>query len=68
MRALTFPSLDRLFNRKGQPLTEHKLLPTKEMDDAMDAFVDAMDLSKAGPPDEDGCALLAIPSQERSLH
>lgn len=57
VRALTFPSLDRLFNRKGQPLAEHKFLPTAEMDAAMDALVDSMDLTKAGPPDEDGCVL-----------
>lgn len=25
------------------------------MEDAMDAFVDSMDLTTAGPPDEDGC-------------
>ncbi|BGP14574.1 ATP-dependent DNA helicase yku80 [Rhodosporidiobolus nylandii] len=54
MRQLTFPSLNRRFNRKGQRLTEHKFLPTAEQSDAMDAFVDSMDLTAAGEPDEDG--------------
>ncbi|GAA6052383.1 hypothetical protein JCM3770_000215 [Rhodotorula araucariae] len=54
IRSITFPSLTRLFNRKGLPLKEHKLLPTEEMDNAMGAFVDSMDLTQAGPPDEEG--------------
>lgn len=33
---------------------EHKLLPTEEMDEAMEEFVDAMDISQAGEPDEEG--------------
>ncbi|GAA5967240.1 hypothetical protein JCM11641_000485 [Rhodosporidiobolus odoratus] len=56
IRSLTFPSLDRLFNRKGHRLQDHKFLPTEAMDEAMDAFVDAMDLSEAGAPDEEGDA------------
>ncbi|GAA5855574.1 hypothetical protein JCM8547_007894 [Rhodosporidiobolus lusitaniae] len=53
IRALTFPSLDRLFNHKGVRLTEHKYLPTEAQDAAMDALVDSMDLTTAGPEDEE---------------
>ncbi|GAA5821247.1 hypothetical protein JCM11251_004533 [Rhodosporidiobolus azoricus] len=54
IRAFSFASLDRLFNRKGERLSEHKLLPTAEQENAMDAFVDSMDMTTAGPPDEEG--------------
>lgn len=54
IRSLDFQSLERLFNSKYRRITEHPLLPTQPMLDAMDDLVDAMDLTKAGPPDENG--------------
>lgn len=54
VRALEFPSLERLFDRNGRRIFKHKYLPTDEMHEAMDSFVDSMDLMKAGPPDENG--------------
>ncbi|GAA6003096.1 uncharacterized protein JCM10292_002859, partial [Rhodotorula paludigena] len=54
LRQFQLGSLERLFNRKGKRVHDNKLLPTEEMDDAMDDFVDAMDLTEAGPPDEEG--------------
>jgi hypothetical protein len=55
---LVFPSLTTLRNRKNEIVTEHELLPTASMNTLMNAFVDSMDLSKAGEPDEDGCVLI----------
>ncbi|KAL8286523.1 hypothetical protein RQP46_004540 [Phenoliferia psychrophenolica] len=52
VRSLQFPSLNNLMNRRGERLEEHKLLPTKPMNDAMASFVDAMDLT--GSEDEEG--------------
>lgn len=57
LRQFQLGSLERLFNRKGKRVHDNKLLPTEEMDDAMDDFVEAMDLTEAGPPDEEGCVL-----------
>ncbi|BGP06751.1 ATP-dependent DNA helicase yku80 [Rhodotorula toruloides] len=54
IRSLPFPSLERIFNKKHARKMEHKLLPTEEMDEAMEEFVDAMDISQAGEPDEEG--------------
>ncbi|CAK5280012.1 unnamed protein product [Mycena citricolor] len=53
VRRYTFPSLDRLVSKKGELLTEHPYLPTKSQLDAMDDFVDAMDLD-AAEKDEEG--------------
>ncbi|KIY64504.1 SPOC domain-like protein, partial [Cylindrobasidium torrendii FP15055 ss-10] len=54
VRKYTFPSLDNLHNKKGEPVTEHPFIPTSEQQDAMDNFVDAMDLMAAGEKDEEG--------------
>ncbi|KAK0198079.1 SPOC domain-like protein [Armillaria mellea] len=54
VRKYTFPSLDRLVNKKGEVITEHPYLPTEEQLDAMDNFVDAMDVMAAGEKDEEG--------------
>lgn len=54
VRKYTFASLDHLVNKKGEVLTEHPYIPTEEQLDAMDSFVDAMDLMKAGEMDEAG--------------
>lgn len=53
VRKLTFPSLTEVRTANGV-VTEHPNIPTAEQQSAMDDFVDAMDLSKAGPEDEDG--------------
>ncbi|KAF7310439.1 Ku domain-containing protein [Mycena chlorophos] len=54
VRKFMFPSLDTLISKKGEQLTEHAFLPTQPQLDAMDAFVDAMDLMDAGEKDDDG--------------
>ncbi|KAH7070446.1 ATP-dependent DNA helicase-like protein II [Paraphoma chrysanthemicola] len=53
MRRYKFPPLDRKLTISGKVITEHKDLPTKDLTDAMSAYVDAMDLSTYGR-DEDG--------------
>lgn len=53
LRKYIFPSLDNLYNKKGERVTEHPYLPTDEQLEAMDEFVDSMDLMEAGPKDED---------------
>lgn len=54
IRRYTFASLDNLVSKKGDSIKEHPYIPTKEQLDAMDKFVDAMDLMQAGEKDEDG--------------
>lgn len=54
VRKYTFPSLERLYNKAGEELTEHPYLPTKAQQEAMDNFVEAMDLTPAGEKDENG--------------
>ncbi|KAF8971598.1 SPOC domain-like protein [Flammula alnicola] len=54
VRKYTFASLDHLINKKGEVLTEHPYLPTEGQLEAMDKFVDAMDLMDAGDKDEEG--------------
>ncbi|PPQ66770.1 hypothetical protein CVT26_009756 [Gymnopilus dilepis] len=54
VRKYTFASLDTLINKKGEVLKEHPYLPTKQQQEAMDKFVDAMDLMDAGDKDENG--------------
>jgi ATP-dependent DNA helicase 2 subunit 2 len=41
-------------NKKGEVLTEHPYLPTKEQVETMGKFMDAMDLMDAGEKDEEG--------------
>lgn len=61
VRRYTFPSLDRLINKKGQVVTSHPYLPTTEQIAAMENFVDGMDLMHAGDEDEEGFAYLIYP-------
>ena len=56
VRRYTFPSLDRLINKKGEVVTNHPYLPTEDQMAAMESFVDAMDLMKAGDEDDEGFA------------
>lgn len=53
-RNYSFHSLDRLFNKRGQQLEKHQNIPTDEMMDAMESFVDSMDLMEVEKDDE-GC-------------
>jgi hypothetical protein len=55
LRKYPFASLERLVNKKGEIVTKHPYLPTQEQMDAMENFVDAMDLMEAGEKDENGC-------------
>lgn len=54
VRKYTFASLDNLISKKGEKITSHPYIPTKEQQDAMDNFVDAMDLMEAGEMDAEG--------------
>jgi ATP-dependent DNA helicase 2 subunit 2 len=54
VRRYTFASLDKLVSKKGELITEHPYLATKEQLDVMDKFVDSMDLMDAGDKDQDG--------------
>lgn len=54
VRKYTFGSLETLVNKKGEVVEKHPYLPTDEQQDAMDNFVDAMDLMYAGEKDEEG--------------
>lgn len=55
VRNFTFASLENLITKKGEVVKEHPYLPTNEQMDAMEKFVDAMDLMDAGEKDEGGC-------------
>ncbi|KAJ6626980.1 ku80-like protein [Mycena sp. CBHHK59/15] len=54
VRKYTFASLDNLVSKKGEVLKEHAFMPTEAQLEAMDNFVDAMDLMDAGEKDEEG--------------
>ncbi|KAH7926187.1 SPOC domain-like protein [Leucogyrophana mollusca] len=54
VRKYTFASLSHLVSKKGESITKHPYIPTDEQMDAMDKFVDAMDLMEAGEKDEEG--------------
>ena len=54
VRKYTFASLDKLLSKKGEFITEHPYLSTEDQLDAMDKFVDFMDLMDAGDKDQDG--------------
>ncbi|KAH7908209.1 SPOC like C-terminal domain-containing protein [Hygrophoropsis aurantiaca] len=54
VRKYTFAPLGRLVSKKGEVITKHPYLPTDEQQEAMDSFVDAMDLMDVGDKNEDG--------------
>lgn len=54
VRNFSFASLETLINKKGEVVTDHPYLPTDEQMEAMEHFVDAMDLMDAGEKDEEG--------------
>lgn len=53
VRAYRFPPLDRVITVQGTVLSKHRNIPTDELQDAMSAYVDSMDISAFGK-DEDG--------------
>ena len=54
IRNFPFASLSKLYSKGGKEVKEHQYLPTKAQLDAMDRFVDELDLMTAGEEDEDG--------------
>ncbi|THH13198.1 hypothetical protein EW146_g6992 [Bondarzewia mesenterica] len=54
IRKYTFAPLENLINKKGERVTKHPYIPTDEQLDAMENFVDAMDLMEAGEKNEEG--------------
>lgn len=65
VRKYTFASLDNLVSKKGEVITEHPFIPTEKQLDAMDNFVDSMDLMDAGDKDDDG--YISLPSTSTYL-
>lgn len=51
-RNYTFQSLDQLYNKKGVKIEKHPNIPTNDMLDAMENFVDSMDLMEVEKDDE----------------
>ncbi|KAG0703074.1 SPOC like C-terminal domain-containing protein [Suillus ampliporus] len=54
VRKYTFSSLENLVSKSGEKFTKHPYIPTEEQLDAMDKFVDAMDLSGLDGEDDEG--------------
>lgn len=52
VRSYKFPPLDRVVTVSGKNLTVHRNLPNDELQDAMSAYVDRMDLSSFGKDDD----------------
>lgn len=52
-RNYSFQSLDRLYNKRGLLIEEHPNIPTTDMLNAMETFVDSMDLMEL-EKDDDG--------------
>jgi ATP-dependent DNA helicase 2 subunit 2 len=62
VRKYTFASLDNLISKSGEKIAKHPYLPTEEQMEAMDRFVDSMDLMEIGEKDEEGCVPCACAS------
>lgn len=54
VRNFPFASLEHLISKKGEVIEKHPYLPTEEQVEAMENFVDAMDLMDVGKKDEEG--------------
>ena len=54
LRKYAFRSFDTLVSSKGDNLSEHPYLATQPQLDAMDKFVEEMDLMQMGEKSEDG--------------
>lgn len=57
VRKYNFAPLEYLTNKRGERVTKHPYIPTEDQLDAMDNFVDALDLMNAGEENEEGCVL-----------
>lgn len=54
VRRYVFPPLLNPVSKKGEKVEIHPFLPTREQEEAMEKFVDSMDLMQAGEKDEEG--------------
>jgi ATP-dependent DNA helicase 2 subunit 2 len=52
VRQYKFPPLDRVVTVSGKSLTQHRNIPSTELQKAMDSYVEAMDISAYGQDDE----------------
>ncbi|KAK3504968.1 ATP-dependent DNA helicase II subunit 2 [Neurospora crassa] len=52
VRSYQFPPLDKVLTVTGNVLTEHRLLPNNDLQQAMSDYVDAMDLTEYGQDDD----------------
>ncbi len=52
VRTYPFPPLDKVITATGAVLTTHRLLPGADLNQAMNDYVDAMDLSMFGTDDD----------------
>ena len=52
VRTYQFPPLDKVLTITGHTLTEHRLLPDEDLNEAMSDYVDAMDISTFGTNDD----------------
>ncbi|KAM7202081.1 ATP-dependent DNA helicase, partial [Naviculisporaceae sp. PSN 640] len=52
VRSYRFPPLDKVVTVTGNVLTQHRLLPSEDLTEAMSDYVDAMDLSTFATDDE----------------
>jgi ATP-dependent DNA helicase 2 subunit 2 len=54
VRKYSFASLNKLISKSGEEITKHPYIPTEPQQEAMDNFVDALDLMTAGDKNEEG--------------
>lgn len=64
VRKYTFASLNKLVNNKGEVVTKHPYKPTNEQLDAMENFVDALNLMEAGEEDDEGYVQMTSSTQQ----
>lgn len=62
----SFPSLDRIHTVTGKPVTEHRLLPKKELLHSMDDFVDSMMLPEYANEEEEETVKVE-PSEDETM-
>jgi len=60
VRSYQFPPLDKVLTVTGHVLTEHRLLPSEDLNQAMSDYVDAMDLSEFGADDEGYTSIFCV--------
>ena len=52
VRVYRFPPLDKILTVSGKTVDQHRNLPNKDLRNAMDKFVDSMDISQLGRTDD----------------